>query len=133
MREGQRVTITVDALPDETFYGRIAEIDTIFRKVSFDQPAKVLTILVELDELDVERMRPGMAVRMKIAIDHFEQVVAVPLSAIDIRDGESYIWVKQGEQPVEKKVTVGKDNGIVAIIESGLSPGQEVAGRPVPN
>lgn len=128
---GQPVSVTLDALPEEAFSGKVVEIGTIFRNVSFNLASKVLDVVVELDKVDPRRMRPGMAARIKIVVDRFSGVTTVPLSVIQIDEEGSFVWVKQGEEAVKTAVTVGKDNGIVAVIESGLSDGDQVASRPV--
>lgn len=128
---GQHVAVTLDALPDEAFRGTIAEIGTIFKQASFDQPSRILDIQVELEEIDVQRMRPGMAARLQIAVDRFEDVIAVPISVLQLEDNGAFVWVREGEGAVKRKVEVGQDNGIVAIIESGLENGEEIASRPL--
>ena len=40
-------------------------------------------------------MRPGMAVRIEVVVDHFKDVLTLPLSVIQTDNGESFVWVKQ--------------------------------------
>lgn len=133
LRLGQFVEVTLDALQERSFSGRVVEIGTIFNQVSPTQTAKVLPIIVELDKVDTERMRPGMAARLEVAIERFEDVIAVPLAVIQTdEEGGSYVWVRgDGSRAVKRSVKVGKDNGIVAIIEEGLQEGDQVAERPL--
>ncbi len=128
---GQKVTVTLDALPDEAFSGSIIKIGTIFKQASFNQPSRILDVEVELDRIDAKRMRPGMAARLQIAVDRFEQVIAVPISVLQLEGDDAYVWVREGEDSIKRKVEVGQDNGIVAIIESGLAEGEEIASRPL--
>ena len=128
---GQKVNVTLDALPDEVFRGSITEIGTIFKQASFNQPSRILDVAVELDRIDSKRMRPGMAARLQIAVDRFEQVIAVPISVLQLEGDDAYVWVRDSEKSIKRKVEVGQDNGIVAIIESGLEEGEEIASRPL--
>ncbi|MEE8587631.1 MAG: efflux RND transporter periplasmic adaptor subunit, partial [Acidobacteriota bacterium] len=128
---GQKVNVTLDALPDEVFRGSITEIGTIFKQASFNQPSRILDVAVELDRIDSKRMRPGMAARLQIVVDRFEQVIAVPISALQLEGDGAYVWVRDSEGSIKRKVEVGQGNGIVAIIESGLEEGEEIASRPV--
>jgi HlyD family secretion protein len=129
--QGQRVSVTLDAIPDRTFQGEITRVSEIFTEASADRPIKVLRISVRLHNLDVKRMRPGMVARLEVIVDRFEDVVAVPLAVIEVEDGKSYVWVKRGDKTERRPVELGKDNGIVAVVSSGLTEGEQVAGRPV--
>lgn len=131
VRKGQRVSITFDAIPEKTFQGRISETSTIFKQASYDRPVKVFEIKIKLENIDPVRMRPGMVARLQIIVDSFDNVVAVPLSVIHVENGNSYVWLKAGDRTTKRPVKVGKNNGLVGIIESGLREGDSVAGRPL--
>lgn len=127
---GQVVEITLDAVPDRTFYGKIRKIDTIFTNASQNRPFKVLGFVAELDHADPELMRPGMVAKLQIVTERFQNSLAVPLSAIQILEDRSLVRVKNGEDSEVREVTLGKDNGVVAVIASGLSEGAEISARP---
>ncbi|HSR53884.1 MAG TPA: efflux RND transporter periplasmic adaptor subunit [Acidobacteriota bacterium] len=132
LRANQFVQVSLDAFAEQTLTGRIVEIGNLFSQVTSTQRAKVLPVVVELDRVDTDRMRPGMAARLEIAVERFEDVIAVPLAVIEPDDeGRSFVWVKDGQGAVRRQVKVGQDNGIVAIIEDGLQEGDQVAGRPL--
>jgi HlyD family secretion protein len=131
VRPGQPVILTIDAIPDRTFSGRIAALDNVFKFASWERPVKVLGVRVAVDDLDMRRMRPGMAVRVQVIIDRFQETLAIPVSAIHMENDRSFVWVKEKSGPVRKQVQLGRDNGIVAVVEEGLQEGQEVASRPV--
>jgi hypothetical protein len=128
---GQEVIIDIDALPDRSYSGRVSEISSVFKPASFDRPVKALEVYVELDELDARRMRPGMVTRLQIVLDRFEDVLAVPLSVIEVEQGRSFVWVREGNQPVRRSIEVGEDNGVVAVVKSGLAEGEQVLKKPV--
>lgn len=130
IRVGQRVMLTLDAIAEQTFEGRIVEVSTIFRQVSFDRPVKVLPFKAKLGQIDARRMRPGMAARLQVVVDDYQGVLSVPLSALRAEAGKSYLWVKEKETPVKREVRIGKDNGMVAVVEAGLRAGEEIASRP---
>jgi HlyD family secretion protein len=127
---GQAVNVTLDALPDHVYHGHIKEIGTIFRRASFDRPLKVLDVKVALDNPDPQAMRPGMVAKLEIISHEFEDVLAVPLSAIRIEDGQPYVWVRDGEKIQKRAVQLGDDNGLVAVVKEGIKEGEEVAARP---
>ena len=130
VRVGQEVRVDLDAIPDRTFKGRIASVATLFSPASFDRPMKVLDLTVELERVDQDRMRPGMATRIQIVVNHFQDVLTLPLSVIQTENGESFVWVKQDGGPVKRSIKLGRDNGVVAVVKEGLSEGEEVANVP---
>lgn len=130
VRVGQEVRVDLDAIPDRTFEGRVASVATLFSPAGFDRPMKVLDLTVELERVDQERMRPGMATRIRIVVNHFQDVLTLPLSVIQTENGESFVWVKREGGPVKRSIKLGRDNGVVAVIKEGLSEGEEVANVP---
>ena len=130
VRVGQEVRVDLDAIPDRTFKGRIASMATLFSPASYDRPMKVLDLTVELEQVDQDRMRPGMATRIQVVVNHFQDVLTLPLSVIQTEKGESFVWVKQDGGPAKRSIKLGRDNGVVAVIQEGLSEGEEVANVP---
>ena len=129
LREGQEVEVTVDALPDRIFLGKLRTIGTIFRRASFDRPVKVLDMTVEFNDQNLQILRPGMVAKIEIIENRFRDVLAVPLSAIQVQDGQPYLWVRQEKQMEKRPVHLGENNGIVGIVLDGLKEGEEFASR----
>jgi HlyD family secretion protein len=130
VRLGQAVNVTFDAIPERVFRGRITQVADMFSRPPGDRALKVLEITVRLDVLDPQRMRPGMAARLAVEMDAFRGVLAVPLAVIREEGGRSWVTVKENGRAVRREVTVGRNNGIVAIIDKGLKAGDQVAGKP---
>ncbi len=123
---GQSVILNIDAIPDKTFSGKIVELSNIFRQPSMERPVKVLDIVVALDEIDPRRMRPEMICRLQVVIDRFDDVLAIPLSVIGVDEEGSYVMVKSGDGARKQRIRLGRDNGVVAVVESGLHEGDQV-------
>jgi HlyD family secretion protein len=65
---GQQVSFTMDALPDQVFYGTITELASVVHTRSASQPAKIFDATVALLAPDPDLMRPGMSVNARILI-----------------------------------------------------------------
>lgn len=128
---GQKVEVSLDALPDQVLDGTVKQIDTIFKPASFDRPVKMLQFTVELDDLNTQTMLPGMVAKLQVITDQFEDVLAIPLALVYVEDGQSFVWVQTEGEPVRRPITVGKDNGVVAIVQNGLDEGDQVVSQPV--
>jgi len=133
VKVGQEVLIDIDALPEKTFTGAVAYVSSILKPASFDRPIKVLEIIVDLDEIDTRSMRPSMVARLQIVLDSFEKALAIPLSVIRVNDGKSYVSINRDGNPERREIQIGEDNGVVAVVKSGLEEGDQVLRRPIVN
>ena len=65
---GQTVTFTLDAAPDQLFYGEIIELASVIHTKSHSQPARVFDATVSMEVSDSTVMRPGMSVSAEIQV-----------------------------------------------------------------
>lgn len=129
VRVGQRVTVTFDAIQEKVYHGTITKVARTLSQASYEKPVKVLEVIVRLDENDPRRLKPGMAAKLEVEVDSFRDVLAVPLSAVEVEGTQAYVFVNQDGKAVRRAVKLGRNNGMVAIVESGLAPGEKVAVR----
>ncbi len=78
---GQEATFTVDAYPERTFRGKVSEIrnapQTIQNVVTYD-------VVIQVDNRDL-KLKPGMTANVSIQIEHRENILKVPNSALRFR------------------------------------------------
>jgi len=107
LRPGQEARITTDAFPGEEFQGRIERIAPVFRESS--RQARIELTLANPEG----RLKPGMFIRATITLDHVDDAIAVPETALTRRSevdgvflvgesGASVRWV-----PVELGIRSG--------------------------
>lgn len=102
---GMPVSVTVDALPDKPFTGKVGLIAPQAEKNQ--NGLKVFTIEVELAEND-SRLRPGMTARVDATLQKKEKVLKVPLSTIFEEEGKNFVYVDMGsDKPRKLEVHVG--------------------------
>jgi multidrug efflux system membrane fusion protein len=82
VREGQRATITFDALPGESFTGRV-----ILRGVASDP--RTGTVPVEIAVTGVDALPAGTVARVQIEVPARVPVALVPIDALLEADGDS--------------------------------------------
>ncbi|MDX1583809.1 MAG: efflux RND transporter periplasmic adaptor subunit [Thermoanaerobaculia bacterium] len=125
---GQKVTIVLDAHPDDEFEATITEIGNTVRESETSQ-LKVLPVVLELERTDTEKMRPGMRFRGTIEMDTIESTLVVPLDAVRF-DAEGAYVIRRGVLSSEKaRVDLGRRSSDSVEIISGLSPGDRVLVR----
>ncbi len=122
---GQKATVTVSSLGDESFQG---EVTTINRTATSASGVTRYTAKVTLDKK--EKMIPGMSASVVINIQGVEQAVIIPAEALHQTSSSSYVYTSYDEEmhkfgdPVE--VTVGIQNSEYAEITDGLKEGDSV-------
>lgn len=124
IRDGQEVSIDVDAYPNATFHGVITHIAPAARD---EQGVKIFDVEIDIVDSD-ERLKPGMTANIEIQGDHREGVLTVPVEAVFKKAGRYVVYVMDGspDEPVEREVSVGISNISATEIVDGLSDGDTV-------
>lgn len=118
---GQRVRITVASLPDQIFEGQITTVGSVV-----DGETRVVPVQAELDNAQ-GTLKPGMFASLEVLTESTaEAVMAIPQSALVEANGQSLVFVRNGNafEPVE--VTLGRTAGDQVEVLSGLFEGDEV-------
>jgi len=118
---GQQARVRLEAYPRLELPGRIIEISTLAQE--FQGNVKVFPAVIRLDGAD-ERARPGMTASADIVVERLADVVQVPLAAVGVIDGHTYVRLHDSHQPVE--VSLGLWNDSMAQVLDGLDVGEEV-------
>jgi membrane fusion protein (multidrug efflux system) len=125
LREGLVISAAPDALPGETFAGRIAQIDT-----RIDPATRAIKARAEFPNAD-GRLKPGMLI--KVGIDQGQhQGVAVPEAAIQFEGAQASVFLiaKGPKGQIARRTTVqtGISSGGFVEITSGLKAGDKIVG-----
>ena len=132
VKVGQDVNITVDAVQSKTFGGKITSIGTILKQATFDRPQKVNDVYVAIEDVDVKQLRPSMSLKAQIQVGEYPQVVVIPLSSIQERDGRSFVqvWKPQEKSFEWREVHLQTNDGLTAVVESGLQANEKIRAKP---
>ena len=137
VQTGQRVRITLDALPNAEVGGVVTRIAP--QATRSEQGTTTYEVTVTLDE-GSGGVRPGMTAVVEIVTEEKADVVLVPRRAVRSEGGRSYVYVPNPNltpQPVvpgqeapppgdQREVQIGLSNAEFVEIVSGLSAGDEV-------
>ena len=117
---GQPVGIEIDALAGETIAAAVSRVSPVV-----DPQTGTFKITVEIVDLQ-RRIKPGMFGRIGVVYDVHNDALQIPRSAIVEDQGESSVFIVDGDRAVRRPVTTGYGNrGMVEII-SGLDDGEQV-------
>lgn len=126
VKVGQTANVTVDALPDETFKGKvtdIAEEGVVTNNVSSFE----VTILIDNPK---SLLKSGMTANVTIVVAQKDNVVLIPIEALQERGGRKFVLTPPSEGSAQgrnmKPVTVGLTNESFAEITEGLQEGDKV-------
>jgi len=121
IKEGYDAEITTISYPDKVFHGKI---DKIFSLM--DAQSKVVKARVTLKNLDFE-LKPEMFANVKVKYNEPFQKLAIPSNALIFDKSRYFVMVYKSDDNIDtREVSVYKDNGSIAYIESGLNEGEKV-------
>jgi HlyD family secretion protein len=122
VKVGQRVLITIDAFPKNSYNGIVKSIANIGEKLP-NTDSKVFEVLVKIDGTDMN-LRPSMTTNNKILIENYDNVVFIPSECVHTgTDTIPFVYTKSGYKQV---IIPGKANDKEIIIEKGLEPGTRI-------
>ncbi|MFL6197325.1 MAG: efflux RND transporter periplasmic adaptor subunit [Thermoanaerobaculia bacterium] len=125
---GQRVTVRLDAHPDDVFTGRVRSIGGAVQSKSDNNPLKVVRVDLDLDKSDPQRMRPGMRFLGTVEIER-QRTLLAPAEAVFNRPDGPVVYVRRGWRHEEVRPVLGRRNDRWVEIRSGLTAGDKVSRR----
>ncbi len=126
LKPEQPVEIKIDALPGESFSGKVQTVGgATSHEFWDDNTRRKFDVAVKLDRVD-PRLRPGFAVRLSILGDNVSRAVSIPGEAIFDHDGKKVVYCKRNRGFEMQEVKVRAVSEGRAIL-SGVSPGTVIA------
>jgi HlyD family secretion protein len=138
VRVGQAAEVTIDAIPNQTFKGKVIEIgDTALvrstgvaasQSTTSSQEAKDFKVVVALD-IDESLVRPGLSCTAKITTATRPHALAIPIQALTIRQKGQLTEPKKGEtpptDPASVKAAKEEEQGVF-VVKDGKAEFKEV-------
>ncbi len=122
VKSGQKVTLTVDALPGKSWTGTIYSVANIGEQLG-NSDAKMFEVLIRVDDVSPE-LRPDMTTYNKILINSFNDVIYIPTECVQTgSDSIPYVFKKNKTRQI---VVLGEMNDKNVIVKQGLEPGTSV-------
>lgn len=119
--KGAAAEVTVDAIPGETFGGKVTLLSP-----SLDATTRRAALEIEVDNSS-GRLMPNMFARADVVIGELKGVVAAPAAALFQAGGTPVVFrIKAGRAELLRPTFGPADHGLVAVL-AGLGAGDEVA------
>ena len=126
--EGQPFRIRLDAHPEVEYSGTVASISRAVQEKSFSRnPLKAVRLELHFDELDPQRMRPGMRFRGSIEAARIPGTLLIPSSAVFASADGPIVYRRAFFGYEAAAVTLGRRNATMVSVLDGLEAGDLVA------
>ena len=137
VKEGQRVTFTVDAFPEDSFEGQVTQVR---QQATTESNVVTYEVVISARNNDL-KLKPGLTANVTIYTLEKNGVLAAPSKAlrfipneallsngekIEDCEGMHKVWTKDGNIFKAHKVEVGTTNGILTEITGGITEGTEI-------
>ncbi|MFA5025975.1 MAG: efflux RND transporter periplasmic adaptor subunit [Candidatus Shapirobacteria bacterium] len=122
IKSGQKVTLTMDAFPDNTLTGTVLAVNTS-GSVNSNVTSYSVSVLLDNTDLDIYT---NMAVSATIIISATDDVIMVPSTAVKTKNGITTVSILKDKVPSVITVEVGNSNDTQTEIKSGINEGDIV-------
>ena len=137
VKEGQRVTFTVDAFPEDQFEGSVTQVR---QQATTESNVVTYEVVISARNNDL-KLKPGLTANVTIYTLEKNDVLAVPSKALRFMPNEAILkegqviedveaprklWTLEGNKFKAHKVETGITNGMMTEITGGVSAGTEV-------
>lgn len=144
VEEGQRVSFTVDAYPNDVFEGKVTQIrlGATSSSSSTTTTTTVVTYEVVISAHNPDlKLKPRLTANITIYTLDKQGVLSVPAKALRFTpavplvgsnavvkdcEGEHKVWTREGDTFTAHPVSIGISNGIVTEITGGINEGTQI-------
>jgi RND family efflux transporter MFP subunit len=118
--KGQEVIVTVTSLDGKQFKGLVDALSPAVTGQNVGYPVKIII------DNEKHEIKPGMFAEIKFITDKKENVLLLPIEAVLTHNGDSFVYILEGDKAKKQEVKVGlKDDQNYEII-SGVKEGDQV-------
>lgn len=137
VKEGERVTFTVDAYPDDTFEG---EVKQVRQEATTTNNVVTYEVVISAPNADL-KLKPGLTANVTIYTAERKGVLSVPSKAlrftpqketvgkmkiVDVANAKNKVWTIEGNSIVAHKVNIGMTDGTNTQIVGSIAEGTKV-------
>lgn len=137
VKEGERVTFTVGAYPDDTFEGKVKQVR---QEATTTNNVVTYEVVISAPNADL-KLKPGLTANVTIYTAERKGVLSVPSKAlrfipqketvgkmkiVDAANAKNKVWTIEGNSIVAHKVNIGMTDGTNTQIVGGIAEGTKV-------
>lgn len=131
IQEGMACTVRLDAFPERTYAGTVKSIGVLPQQGSWSSSdTKMYETYVTIDD-EVDMLKPGMTAVVEIHVDRLEDVLTVPVQAVQQEEKSTFCYVDESGRIRRVEIEVGLTNDKFVEIKSGLNENDRVILNPL--
>ncbi|MBQ0163812.1 MAG: efflux RND transporter periplasmic adaptor subunit [Bacteroidaceae bacterium] len=122
VREGQHVTFSVDAFPDDTFEGHVTQVR---QEATTESNVVTYEVVISAPNPDL-KLKPGLTANVNIVTMEVQNALVVPASALQFRPDSTLLTPEQSIQDVQAEKKVWTLDGTVlraVAVQTGMTDG----------
>ena len=124
--KGLRVEIKPDAFSDSVYDAEVYTVANL--AIDKDRNSKIKVFPVDiLIKTKSKNLLPGLTVSCRIIVDQIDDVLFVPIEAVQSTPESDYVYVQTNSGFVKREVELGQSNTDFIIVKSGLKAKDKVA------
>ena len=116
VKDGQTLQITLDALPDKAYDGKVVAINPLI-----DANGRAVVIRAQVPNRD-GRLRPGMFARVRLFISGERDTLVVPEESLFPLGEDKYVYKVVDGKATRQKIEIGQRREGKVEVMNGLSP-----------
>jgi len=121
IKTGAEARVRTDVYPGSTFKGAVRSCG-----VAGLEPGKTFPVIVSVDNSD-RQLKPGMSAIVQLIYARPTDAICIPRDAVLMTDpSRPAVFVVQEERAHRRPIQLGEGNAEQVIVESGLSPGDQL-------
>lgn len=126
IKEGEKVDLTLDAMPETTFHGTVKTVSANnARRVFDDDNTSKFEVTITLASAD-PGMRPGLTAHILVNGDPRKNVLWAPRQAVFLKENKRVVFIRNGSSFDPHEVKVDVENESRSAVE-GIAVGTEIA------
>ncbi len=131
---GMPTLIRLEAVRNRTYHGFVTDISSLATEQDpweggATPGKKNFDVTIQIKESDPKNLKPGMTADVEFIVRRIEKALYVPIEAVIERNGQTYVFVKDGKNWRRTPVKTGAYNDNFVCIIRGLRKGELVALR----
>lgn len=121
---GQKVKLKLDADPNKPLTGLVTSVANIGEQRP-NSDSKVFEVKIRVQQSDTT-LRPSMTTANEILVAQLDDVLSIPLECVHTEGAVTFVYKKNGGDPVKQEVKLGAMNDNAAVVLAGVTEKDEL-------
>ena len=126
LRSGETVRIGLDAYPDLSFAGTVAQISPIGQQSTLSPKVRNFVVLVLVKGSNPSLM-PDLTASLDVELERTPGTFVVPRDSVVSNGEQTYVMAQRGSRFERRDVAVGATSAYEAVVTNGLTEGAVIA------